>query len=38
MSEETILYRLISGLRTGGTPHDSQVRAAVILWIDLKCE
>ena len=38
MSEDIILYRLISGLRAGGTPHDGQVRPAVILWIDLKCE
>ena len=38
MSEETILYRLIAGLRAGGTPRGGQVRPAVILWIDLKCE
>ena len=38
MSEETILSRLNSGLRAGGTPRDGQARPAVILWTDLKCE
>ena len=38
MREETILDRLICGLRAKGTPLDGQVRPAAILWTDPKCE
>ena len=38
MREETILDRLICGLRAKGTPLDGQVRPAAILWTDPKGE
>ena len=38
MREETILDRLICGLRAKGTPLDGQVRPAAILWTDPKCD